>query len=139
MVALVMAVGLLSAVTVAVADPAAGPGDWLQRKLGLSDEQMTRIRELRPRDPETGKQLVQSFHQAQAELRQLALGGADAAAVQQKLTEVHDLQGRLLQRRVQFLQDLAPILTAEQREKLAQLQPGGSPGHGHHRRHAPRG
>jgi Spy/CpxP family protein refolding chaperone len=132
---LVVAAALVSG-TVAWAapdDPAAPPraerhGHKFQQWLGLTDDQMTQIRTLRQRDAEAWKQTGTALGKAQNELRQLALGGGSADAVQAKQTEVQQLLGRMVELRVKHLQEMAPLLTDEQRQKLAQ----GQRGHGRH-------
>lgn len=131
---LVVAAALLVSGTVAWAaadDPAAPPrherhGHKFQQWLGLTDDQMTQIRALRQRDAEAWKQTGTALRKAQSELRELALGGGSADAIQAKQTEVQQLFGQMVQLRVKQLQELAPLLTEEQRQKLAQ----GRPGHG---------
>ncbi|MBI2493600.1 MAG: hypothetical protein HYV94_16100 [Candidatus Rokubacteria bacterium] len=58
---------------------------------------------------------------AQAELRQLALGGAADATVQAKIAEIEQLHRQSLELRVAALREMAPILSEEQRQKLAQM------------------
>lgn len=99
-----------------------------QERLGLSDDQMTQIRTIKERDRGAHKQVGQALHRAQAELRQLALSGADAPAVQRKEAEVQHLLGQMVQLRTKHLQEIGPILTPEQREKMAQAPMG----HGRH-------
>ena len=91
-----------------------------QKRLGLSDDQMTQIRAIRERDRDAHRQTAGALHTAQTELRQLALSGADAATVQRKEVEVQQLLGQMVQLRTKHLQEIGPILTPEQREKMAQ-------------------
>jgi len=105
----------------------AGPGSphgWLERlqtKLELNDDQMKAIQEIYARDAETQRQLFRSLHQAQTDLRRLALNNADPTLIQQKETEVAGLLAQGLQLRVRHLQEIAPLLTQEQRDRLAQF------------------
>jgi Spy/CpxP family protein refolding chaperone len=92
-----------------------------QQHLGLSDDQMTRIRAIKERDRDAHKKVGQALHQASAELRQLALSGADAPAVQRKEAEVQQLLAQMVQLRTKHLQEIGPILTPEQREKMAEM------------------
>ena len=103
-----------------------------QQWLGLSDDQMQQIRALRANEGDAGKQLAQKLRSTQQELRQLALNGADAATLQAKEAEVQQLFGQMVQLRVKHLQGVAPILTPEQRQKLAE---NAWPGSGHWRGH----
>lgn len=132
----VLAVTLAASGTLAwaAADDAKG-GDrharWsqmFQQRLGLTDDQMTQIRAIKERDRDAHRQLGEALHKAHGELRQLALSGADAPTVQRKEVEVQQLLGQMVQLRTKHLQEIGPILTPEQREKMAQ----GPWGHGRH-------
>jgi Spy/CpxP family protein refolding chaperone len=133
-----IALGLASAIAVttaayAAADKAApnAPGGppahhRFQEKLGLTDEQMSAIREIHARHAEQQKQLSQSLRQAEAELREAALNGGDVKA---KTAEVTALLGQITELRATTLQEMSPILTPEQREAMAKIKR-----HGHWRR-----
>ena len=95
----------------------------LQQNLGLSDDQVNAIRQIHEQQRDARRQLWQSLRQAQTDLRQLALSGGDAAAIAAKKTDVGQLLAQGLDLRVQALQQIGPLLTAEQRDKLAQLGP----------------
>lgn len=131
--AFAVAVVLLGSLGWASADDPASPGRHeyrshrLQQWLGLTDDQMAQIRAIRQRDAESWKHVGRALRQAQAELRRLALTGASPDTIQAKETEVQQLLGQMVQFRVKGLQEIAPLLSAEQREKLAQ----GRRGHGH--------
>jgi Spy/CpxP family protein refolding chaperone len=101
----------------------------LQRRYGLTDDQVTQIRAIKERDRDARRQLGENLHKAHAELRRLALSGADAPTVQRKEAEVQQLLGQMVELRTKHLQEIAPILTPEQREKMAE----DSWGHGGHR------
>jgi periplasmic protein CpxP/Spy len=103
----------------------------LQKRLGLTDDQAAKVQAVQQQNHDAFRQVAASLRKAQADLRQMALNGADAAAVQAKTAEVQQLLGQIVQLRVQTLQQLAPILTPEQRQKMAQL---GMHERGHHRR-----
>jgi Spy/CpxP family protein refolding chaperone len=96
----------------------------LTEHLSLTPDQVTAIREVFASDGPAQQQIFHSLRRAQGELRQLALNGADAAALEQKAAEVEGLVAQGLQRRVQRLQKIAAILTPEQRAKFAQLPQG---------------
>jgi len=140
LLALILSSALLTPVAVRAADgptpgaPPSGHVNRFQQRLGLTDEQMTAIREVHARHAESQKQLGQSLRQAQSDLRQLALNGGDPAAIHSKKTEVAQLQSQALETRVQSLQEIAPILSPDQRAKLAQMGPRGFGRHGgyHH-------
>jgi len=100
-----------------------------QERLGLTDDQMKLIREIHAKQGESRKQLGQAMRQAQSDLRQLALTGGAEDALQAKRSEIQQLSGEMLELRVKALQEMAPILTPEQREKMAQARFGGLRGH----------
>jgi len=118
--------------------PAQQPPRWdsrLQQQLGLSDQQAQALREVYQRDADAKRQHWQQLRQAQTELRHLALTSDDNQAIQTKQEEVQRLMAQSVQMRTTTLRQVAPILTPDQREKLAQLMERG--GHGrHHRRQA---
>ena len=110
-------------------------GDWLQQKLGLSDAQVQQLRDIRQRDFAAQKQNWQALRQAQSDLRRLALSNADPGAISAKQTEVNTLLAQSTQARVNFLKEVGPILTPDQREAFAKMM---DHPRGHHaRRHAP--
>jgi Spy/CpxP family protein refolding chaperone len=139
--------GALAVVLVAAgayaADPPTTPqqqphqrGAWLQKKLGLSDVQAQQIRDIQAKDFASQKQNWQALHQAQGELRRLALSGADSKTLAAKQTEVQNLLGQLTQARVNTLQQIGPILSPEQREAYAKMMERG-PRHHRHMRGGP--
>ena len=109
-------------------------GQRFQQWLGLTDDQMTAIREIRQREAPAARQHFQAVRQAQIELRQAVLNGADDATIQAKAANVQNLLAQGVDLRVRRLQEIAPILTPEQRQKLttASFQGRGP------RRHHPR-
>src|SRR5262249_60352174 len=96
----------------------------LQQRLGATDEQMKAIQDVQAKYADSRRQIWQSLHDKQRELRQLALNGADQATIQAKTAEVSQLLSQALTLRVQSLQEISPLLTQEQRDKLAQMGPG---------------
>ena len=103
----------------------------LQQQLGLSDQQLQAIREVYQRDAGAKRQHGRQLRQAQAELRHLALTSTDNQAIQAKQDDVERLMAQRAKMRTSTLRQVAPILTPDQREKLAQLMERG--GHGRHR------
>ena len=61
------------------------------------------------------------MRQAQTDLRRLALNSTDPTAIQQKEAEVAGLLAQGVQLRVRHLQEIAPLLTPEQRDGFAEL------------------
>jgi Spy/CpxP family protein refolding chaperone len=101
--------------------PRHGAGQRFQQELGLTDSQAQALREIRERQRGATRQVWGALVRAQAELRQLALGGAADAAVQAKIAEIEQLHRQSLELRVAALREMAPILSEEQRQKLGQM------------------
>ena len=118
---LAMAAVAGAAGTANAAGPPSGYASRFQEALGLTDDQMNSIRQLFAQRAADRKQLSQALDQAQSELRQLALTGGDPAALQAKQAEVAQLLNQEVAMRVESLQAIAPILTSDQRAKLAQI------------------
>lgn len=121
-----LAVVLGSTLLVTAAGQASAQGwlDRLQTKLELSDDQTKAIQEIYGRDAASQRQIFQALRQAQSDLGRLALNNGDATAIQQKAAEVEGLLAQGLQLRVRHLQEIAPLLTPEQRDRFAQLSSG---------------
>ena len=138
-VAALVASSVLAAATVTEAQqPPAPQGSrmfsGLQRNLGLTDDQVNQVRAVFQQQRDARRQLWQSMRQAQTDLRQLVLNSGDANAIAGKKAQVAQLMGQGLDLRIQTLQQIAPILTQEQRDKLAQLGPAAMwRGHRHHK------
>ena len=88
--------------------------DGLRYDIATNPERM-------PRFAAAMKQHAQTVRQAQAELRRLVLGEADEGAIQSKLAELQRLLADGAQMRVDRLKELTPILSPEQRQRLAEL------------------
>jgi Spy/CpxP family protein refolding chaperone len=115
--------------------PGAGITGSLQATLGLTEDQMKTVREIHSRQAPARKELGEALERAEADLRQLAVNGADPAALQAKQAEVTQLLSRSVAMRVESLQALAAVLTPEQRAKLAQMNADvTNHGQAHHRR-----
>ncbi len=127
LVATLIVSSVLTAATVTYAQQAPSRGDRMlsrmQRTLGLTDDQVNQIRPIYQQQRDAQRNLWQSLRQAQTDLRQLALGGGDPNAVATKKTQVAQLLAQGVDLRVQTLQQVGPILTPEQRDKLAQMGP----------------
>ena len=121
-------VGLLAGTGVALAQDTKAPAaptqrghgmGRLQQRLGLSNDQVTAIKAAYQKHREEQKQAWQALRVTQKDLRQLALNGADAGAIQAKTAEVQQLLGQTVAIRVKVLQEIGPVLTPEQRAKFA--------------------
>jgi Spy/CpxP family protein refolding chaperone len=102
-----------------------------QQRLGLSDQQMAAIKEVNARHSAERKQLAQSLREARNELKLAALNGGD---VKGKAAAVTALVGQMTELHATTLQEIAPILTPEQRDAMAKMSPAGP----HHRHRGPR-
>jgi len=125
--ALVLGAALTATVAASADEPPGGMSPHrakmmtrLQQRLGATDEQMKAIQDVQSKYAQSQRQVWQSIHANQRELRQLALNGADQATIQAKTAEVSQLLSQALTLRTQSLQEISPLLTQEQRDKLAQ-------------------
>ena len=94
----------------------------LQERLGLTDEQMAAIKQVNARHSGERKQLGQSIREARNELQLAALNGGD---VKGKAAAVTALVGQMTALHATTLQEIAPILTPEQRDAMAKMSPRG--------------
>jgi len=93
-----------------------------QERLGLTDQQMAAIKEVNARHSGERKQLGQSLRDARNELKLAALNGGD---VKGKAAAVTALVGQMTELQATTLQEIAPILTPEQRDAMAKMSPRG--------------
>jgi Spy/CpxP family protein refolding chaperone len=95
----------------------------LREELGLTDEQVKSIREIRARHWQSMRETVRALRDARRALREMVLADADETAFTAKAAEVKELTGQVLEARARTLQEVARALTPEQREKLRELRP----------------
>ena len=101
-----------------------------QEQLGLTDGQVAAIKEVHARHAGERRQLGQSLREARNELTLAALNGGD---VKGKAAVVAALVGQMTELHATTLQEIAPILTPEQRDAMAKMSP-----RGHHWHRGPR-
>jgi Spy/CpxP family protein refolding chaperone len=137
--ALTLVATLVTATAIYAADPQPGADRaqrWesrLQQKLGLTDDQLQALRQVyASRDVNAQRQHFRALHTAQAELRRLALNGADDATLQAKQGEVQNLLAQSMRMRLETLKQVGPILNPDQRDAFAKMMERGRRGH-HHR------
>ena len=94
----------------------------LREELGLTDDQVKAIREIRARNWQSMRETVRALREARRALREMVLADADEATSSAKAAEVRELAGQVLEVRVRTLQEVTRVLTPEQREKLRQLR-----------------
>jgi Spy/CpxP family protein refolding chaperone len=140
--ALALVATLATATAIHAADPQSA-GDrahrWesrLQQKLGLTDDQLQALRQVyAARDVDAQRQQHRARRAAEAELRRLALNGADDATLKAKQADVQTLLAQSMQARLETLKQVGPILNPDQREAFARMLERGR--HGHHHRGQP--
>ena len=137
--ALTLLATLLTATALYAADPETasdGVSRWethLQQKLGLTNDQVLALRQVYGnRDVNAQREHYKTLRAAQAELRLLALNGADDATLAAKQAEVQNLLAQSMQRRLELLKQVGPILNPDQREAFAKMMERGP--RRHHRR-----
>lgn len=95
----------------------------LREELGLTDDQVKSIREIRARHWQSMRETVRALREARRALWDMVLADADEATFSAKAAEVRELAGQVLEARARTLQEVARTLTPEQREKLRELRP----------------
>jgi Spy/CpxP family protein refolding chaperone len=136
--ALTLVATLVTATALYAADPPATTDRakrWesrLQQKLGLTDDQLTALRQIYAnRDVNAQREHFKALRTAQGELRRLALNGADDTTLAAKQTEIQNLLAQSMHARLQMLKQVGPILNPDQREAFAKMMERGPRGHRH--------
>jgi periplasmic protein CpxP/Spy len=98
-------------------------GDRLFSRLNLTDDQKTKLKQIRESFATTNKPLMQQLRAKRQELRQASEGGTfNEALATQKLTEAAGLEAKLMGARFQLRQQELTVLTAEQKAQLDQMK-----------------
>jgi Spy/CpxP family protein refolding chaperone len=95
----------------------------LRDQLGLTEDQIKQIREIRARHWQSMRETVRMLREARRSLREMVLSDTDEATFLAKAAEVKELSGQVVEARARTLQEVARVLTPEQREKLRELRP----------------
>lgn len=95
----------------------------LREELGLTEDQVKSIKEIRSRNWQSMRETVRALREARRALRELVLADTDEATFSTKAAEVRDLSGQVLEARARTLQEVARVLTPEQRDRLRTLRP----------------
>lgn len=91
------------------------------RQLNLTEDQKTKIKQIRESFGERNKPLHEQLRAKRQELRQANEGGTfNEALATQKLTEMASLQAKLMGERQKLHQEMLSVLTAEQKAQLEQ-------------------
>ena len=95
----------------------------IREQLGLTDDQVKSMKEIRARHWQSMRETVRALREARRALRDMAWADADDATFTAKATEVRELSGQVLEARARTMHEIARVLTPEQREKLRELRP----------------
>jgi len=98
-------------------------GDRMFGQLGLTEDQKTRMKQIREGFGERTKTLREQLQAKRQELRQAGEGTTfDEALATQKLQEAAGLEAKLMGERFKLHQEMLSVLTAEQKTQLEQKQ-----------------
>jgi len=90
-------------------------------QLNLTEDQKTKIKQIRESFAERNKPLREQLHAKRQELRQANEGGTfNETLATQKLTEMASLEAKLMGERYKLHQETLSVLTAEQKAQLEQ-------------------
>ena len=91
------------------------------RQLNLTEDQKTKLKQIRESFAQTNKPLRQQLRAKRQELRKASEGGTfNEALATQKLTEMASLEAKLMGERHKLHQEMLSVLTAEQKAQLEQ-------------------
>ena len=91
------------------------------RQLNLTEDQKTKIKQIRESFAERNKPLREQLRAMRQELRQASEGGTfNEALATQKLTEMASLEAKLMGERHKLHEEMLSVLTAEQKAQLEQ-------------------
>jgi periplasmic protein CpxP/Spy len=91
------------------------------RQLNLTEDQKTKIKQIRDSFAERNKPLREQLHAKRQELRQASEGGTfNEALATQKLTEMASLQAKVMGEQFKLHQEMLSVLTTEQKAQLEQ-------------------
>jgi len=97
--------------------------DGAFNRLNLTDDQKTKMKQIRESFAERNKSLMAELKAKRQELRQASEGGTfNEALASQKLTETAGLQAKLMGERFKLHQEMLTVLTAEQKTQLEQMK-----------------
>ena len=93
------------------------------RSLNLTDDQKTKMKQIRESFAHSNKPLREQLHAKRQELRQASEGGTfNQALATQRLTEMAGLRAKLMGERFKLHQEMLSVLTAEQKAQLEQAK-----------------
>jgi Spy/CpxP family protein refolding chaperone len=123
-------VGGILAPKAQAAEPAPRPqahrGQWLERvkdKLGLTDEQIQKIKAELVAEKQPLKDLISNLHQSRIALREaIQAPDANETTVRAAAAKVATVEADLAVERLKLYARISPILTSEQLEKLKEFR-----------------
>ena len=93
------------------------------RQLNLTEDQKTKIKQIRESFAQNNKPLMEQIHAKRQELRQASQGGTfNEALATQKLTEIAPLEAKLMAERAKLHEQTLSVLTTEQKAQLEQAK-----------------
>ena len=96
-------------------------GDGFFGQLNLTEDQKTKMKQIRESFAERNKPLREQLQAKRQELRQASEGGTfNEALATQKLTEMASLEAKLMGERHKLHEEMLSVLTAEQKAQLEQ-------------------
>jgi len=114
---------ILAAPAILMAQPQAPNVNDLKTFLGLTDAQVTQLRELRQQERQALRSVVQQVAEKHRALREaLQAGSTDATALGQLLVDIQNLRKQIQSTNENFRSQALALLTADQKAKLAQLE-----------------
>jgi Spy/CpxP family protein refolding chaperone len=97
----------------------------IKEKLNLSEEQITQIKSELKSEKSNLTDLLTRLHDARSQLRaEIQKSGATEASVREAAAKLSAVESDLAVERLKLHAKISPLLTADQREKLAQLEAG---------------
>lgn len=106
----------------------------LTEKLDLTDDQSTQIEAIHEKYSQANQQSRQELQQAKEEMRSLLTSNANPNQLRQQHQAMQDLRQQLGNSRFESMLEVREILTAEQRQKMADMMAQHRGRRGHNRR-----
>ncbi len=114
---------ILAAPAILMAQPQAPDVSDLKTFLGLTDTQVTQLRELRQQERQALRSVVQQVAEKHRALREaLQAGSTDATALGRLLVDIQNLRRQIQTTDESFRSQALALLRADQKAKLAQLE-----------------
>jgi Spy/CpxP family protein refolding chaperone len=97
------------------------------QKLGLSEEQKNKIRDLRSKNSGRARELRSALRDGRTEMRQLLFSpDATEAQIKSKRRALRQMQDQMEEMQIDDFLSMRSVLTVEQRKRLPEIMPGGA-------------